>query len=169
MRRRAVLVGAVLVVALAGCGGDDGGDEATDAEDTSTAVVDDADAMTTTSDTADDSAGDDFCAQVEAVKELSQSLGLGPGSVPGSSDLEEIRDAQAAIDPPAELAEVWAQNLEYSDEGIAIAKEAEANGKSNIDAPYLSQSLALAKEQAPGALEIDGYVQEHCGFSTRLG
>jgi hypothetical protein len=165
MRIGRIGLAAMVVVGLAACGGDDA-DEAAGTDDATTTTAGADEATTTTAEAAP--TGDDFCAQVQAVKDLSIQVGLGPGSVPGSAELQQIRDGQAAIDPPAEIADTWAKNLEYTDEGIAITKDAEGHGASAYDEPYLSRQLELAQKQSPGAMEIDGYVKEHCGFSTQL-
>jgi hypothetical protein len=164
-----VWVAAVVLTGLAACGGDDSGDEAAAAKDTtSTAAA--ADDMTTTTAAADEApaTGGDFCTQVRGVLQVSKDVGLGPGNVPDSAGLQKIRDAQAAITPPSEIAAVWAENLKYADEGIAIAKEAEAQGSTAYEGPYLDRSMDLAAKQGPGASTINEYVEDHCGFSTQM-
>ena len=101
--RAAILVGALLV-GLAACGGDDSdtSDEAT-ADVTTTAASDEVTTTTVAAAPDTEPAGGDFCAQVKGVLELSKSLGLGAGSVPGADALQQIRDAQGAIDPPDEI------------------------------------------------------------------
>ena len=165
---RAGFLAGALVVGLAACGGDDGdtGDDEAAADVTTTVAESDDDATTTTS--AAEPAGGDFCAQVQAVKDLSREVGLGPGSVPGADALQQIRDAQAAIDPPDEIEEVWNQNLAYADEGIAIAREAEANGSTAYEGPYLDRSIEVGMKQVGGAQQLDAFVKDRCGFSVSL-
>lgn len=163
--RRSSSVGFVLVVgvlSLGACGGDD--DPGASDSDTPT---DAASATPTGEATGEASGGDDFCSEVEAVRDQLDSVVDGDALTDPSAALDVVDDALASlrsIEPPAEIAADWAEVTSFTQDMLSSLDEIDVTDPAEL------QELGRELEQNAEALEdaadrVDRYLEDECGIT----
>jgi hypothetical protein len=167
--RRAGVGLALIVVALAGCGGDDDGQ-------TAGSAAADTGAAAPTTEPSDDSpaaaTGDDegFCAEVEAAGDELQSLGQGPDFTDvedAANALRQSRDTLQSIEPPAEIADDWSTVISYFDAAVTSFEDLDFSDPVKLEQQL--EELTTVLEQGSADLEkagtrIDAYLKDECGI-----
>jgi hypothetical protein len=165
--RRAGIGLALIVVAMAGCGGDEGQTAGSTAADAGAAPTTEPSDNSLTAATGDD---EKFCAEVEAAGEELQSFAHGPDFTDvddAANALRQSRDTLQSIEPPAEIADEWSTVISYFDAAVTSFDDLDFSDPVKLEQQL--EELTTLLEQGSADLEeagtrIDAYLKDECGI-----
>jgi hypothetical protein len=160
---------ALIVIMLAGCGGDsdDPGASGT-GDDAQTS------APTTVPPEGTATDGDGFCAEVEGIRDRLENFDSLPDAADPEAAIETVIetmensvDALRSVDPPAEIAEDWSTLTEAFDDVVTDLRNLDTSDPGAL--PQQLEDLSNRMEQRSTAIEgagtrIDAYLKDECGI-----
>jgi hypothetical protein len=160
---------ALIVISLAGCGGDDEGSTAGSAATDTSAASPTAEPSeeSPSADTGDD---EGFCAEVEAAGDELENLGADADFTDvedAANALRESRDTLQSVDPPAEIAEDWSTVISYFDTAVTGSENLDLSDPAELEQQL--DDLTTLLEEGSTELEeagtrIDAYLKDECGI-----
>lgn len=161
---RSGLAAAAAVVLLAACGGS--GDD-TSASDTTTSSSSSS-AAETTENTAPE-ADSEFCTEAAAIQERITASFLGESDPSTFGDLfAQVAQEIQALEPPAELADDWAQFAQGVDEIATVSAGVDFNDQA-ASTQWQQQVAAIQQQYGAAFTNVQSYLTTQCGLSDGEG
>jgi hypothetical protein len=158
---RSGLAAAAAVVLLTACGGSD---EDSNASDSTTSSSSSSSSASETSENNAPQADSQFCTEAAAIQERIAASFTGqadPGSL--SQLFTQISEEIQAIEPPADLADDWAQFSQGVQEVAAIS-QIDFNDQAAV-AEWQSQVAQIQTEYGTAFTNVDTYLSTECGLT----